>query len=359
MSQAKERITAFDFARALAIFGMVMVNYKLAMQAESGGPAWLQAIAGLFEGRASALFVVLAGIGVALMTSKARNSMSWELIPQIRNSLYKRAAFLFISGVLLLLIGWSADILHYYAVFMLVAAVLITVSDNIILVLFSIILVASQLFLVVFDYSKGWDSSFKEYMGFWTIEGFTRNLLFNGFHPIFPWLSFFLIGMWIGRKRWLNKENRSKLLVYSLSGTVVFESISFFLVKWTSPVLSKEAATYLFGTKPMPPTMLYVFSGICSAVAIIAICLYVVDKFENSLLTQAMIHTGQLSLTHYIGHVVIGIGFLMTVGYLENGSLSFAMAYGTVYFIISIIFSSLWRKWMKRGPIELIMRKWC
>lgn len=50
MSQAKERITAFDFARALAIFGMVMVNYKLAMQAESGGPVWLQAIAGLFEG---------------------------------------------------------------------------------------------------------------------------------------------------------------------------------------------------------------------------------------------------------------------------------------------------------------------
>lgn len=49
MSQAKERITAFDFARALAIFGMVMVNYKLAMQAESGGPVWLQAIAGLLR----------------------------------------------------------------------------------------------------------------------------------------------------------------------------------------------------------------------------------------------------------------------------------------------------------------------
>lgn len=49
--------------------------------------------------------------------------------------------------------------------FMLVAAVLITVSDNIILGLFSIILVASQLFLVVFDYSKGWDSGFKSRKG--------------------------------------------------------------------------------------------------------------------------------------------------------------------------------------------------
>ncbi|GMX65337.1 heparan-alpha-glucosaminide N-acetyltransferase domain-containing protein [Paenibacillus elgii] len=358
MSQAKERITALDFARALAIFGMIIVNYKLAMQAENGGPAWLQSIAGLFEGRASALFVVLAGIGISLMTSKARNSMNEELIRQSRNSLYRRAAFLFVAGVLLLLMGWSADILHYYAVFMLVAAVLITVSDNKILGLFSMILLTSQLFLVVFDYTQGWDSSFKQYTGFWTIEGFARNLFFNGFHPVFPWLSFFLIGLWIGRKRWLTQQNRSKVLLYSLSGTVVFETISFVLVRWNTPAFGK-AAYYLFGTKPMPPSMLYVLSGICSALAIIAICVYVVDKFEKSPLTQAIIHTGQLSLSHYIGHIVIGLGLLETVGYLENGKLSIAMSYGIVYFMLAIVFSAVWRRWMNRGPIELIMRKFC
>ncbi|KKO55412.1 DUF418 domain-containing protein [Paenibacillus sp. DMB20] len=359
MNQSKTRITALDFARALAIFGMIIVNYKLAMQAELSGPGWLQSIAGLFEGRASALFVLLAGIGVTLMTSKARSSMNGELIRQNRNSLCKRAAFLFIAGVLLMLMDWSADILHYYAVFMLVAAVLITASDHKILGLFSFILLASQLFLVLFDYSKGWDLSFKEYMGFWTLEGFLRNLLFNGFHPIFPWLSFFLIGMWIGRKHWLNKDNRSKVLLYSLLGTVVFESLSYLLIKRTSPILGNEAAHYLFGTKPMPPTMLYVLSGISSAVAIIAICLYVADKFAQSVLTQAVIHTGQLSLSHYIGHVVIGLGMLHITGYLENGSLVFAMAYGCLYFIIAIIFSHIWRKWMTRGPIELLMRKLC
>ncbi|MFD0713162.1 hypothetical protein [Paenibacillus sp. GCM10027626] len=180
---------------------MIIVNYKLAMQAESSGPAWLQAIAGLFEGRASALFVVLAGIGVTLLTSKARSSMNGELIHQNRNSFYRRAAFLFIAGMLLLLMDWSADIFHYYAVFMLVAAVLITVSDNIIL--------------------------------------------------------------------------------------------------------------------------------------------------------------GMFSLSHYIGHVVTGLGLLQITGYLENRSLAFAMMYGTSYFIIAIIFSYTWRKWMTRGPIELMMRKLC
>ncbi|TVX93395.1 DUF418 domain-containing protein [Paenibacillus agilis] len=359
MNQSKTRITAFDFARALAIFGMIIVNYKIAMQAEHSGPKWLQSIAGLFEGRASALFVLLAGIGVALMTSKARSSMSRELIRQSRMGLYKRAAFLFIAGVLLLFMEWSADILHYYAVFMLVAAVLITVSDRLIIVLFLTILSLSQVFLLLFDYSKGWNSNFTVYTDFWTLEGFARNLLFNGFHPLFPWLCFFLIGLWIGRKGWITNKNRSKLLLNALLGTVIFESMSYILVKWTSPSLGSEAALYLFGTKPMPPTMLYVLSGISSALAIIAVSLYIVDKWEKFALTQAIIYTGQLSFTHYYGHVVIGLGLLQLIGYLENGSLAFAVAYGSLYFVMAIAFSYMWRKQISRGPIELLMRKLC
>lgn len=355
MSQSKARITALDFARALAIFGMIIVNYKLAMQAEHSGSKWLQSITDMFEGRASSLFVVLAGIGVSLMTSKARASMNRDLLRQNRSSLFRRAAFLFVAGVLLLLMDWSADILHYYAVFMIAAALLMTVSDHIILGLFAVVLIASQLLLILFDYSEGWDLSFTAYTGFWTIEGFMRNLLFNGFHPLFPWLGFFLIGMWIGRKGWLNKHSRAKVLLFSLLGTVVVESLSFCVVKWTSPNLGDEAALYLFGTKPMPPTMLYVLSGTCSAVAVISICLYIVDKFGQSILTQAVIHTGQLSLTHYIGHVVIGLGLLEIMGDLENGSLVFAVTYGSLYFIAAIIFSYMWRKWMARGPIELLM----
>lgn len=301
MSQATQRITALDFARAWAIFGMIIVNDMLAMQAENDGATWLRKIAGLFEGRASALFVVLAGIGVSLMTANARSSNNKNIIRQSRNGLYRRSVFLFVAGMLLLLLGWSADILHYYAVFMLVASALITVSDNKILGLIAAILLSSQLFLALFDYCKGWDESFHEYLGFWTIEGFIRNLLLNGFHPIFPWACFFLIGMWIGRKQWLDRQTRPKLLIYSLLGTAVFEAISYFLIKWTSPVLDNEIANYFFATKPMPPTILYVLSGTCSAVAAIAISLYVVDKFGTFLLTQAFINTGQLSLSHYIG----------------------------------------------------------
>ncbi|NQX69241.1 DUF418 domain-containing protein [Paenibacillus alba] len=357
MSQSTERITALDYARAWAIFGMMIVNYKLAMQAENDGAAWLRAIAGLFEGRASALFVILAGIGVSLMCAKARTSMDKELIRRNRNSLLRRSAFLLATGLLLLLLGWTADILHYYAVFMLIASALITVSDNKILGLCAGTLLLSQIFLLVFDYSKGWDSSFHTYLDFWTIHGFIRNLTLNGFHPIFPWACFFLIGMWIGRKRWMNRENQSKLLLYALSGTVILEVLSYLLIHLTSAVLDKDSASFLFSTKPMPPTLLYVLSSTCSSLSIIAISLLVVHTFRDSLLTKAIIRTGQLSLSHYIGHVIIGLGFLEALGFLENGNLAFAVTYACVYFAAAILFSYVWRTWMQRGPVELLMRK--
>ena len=59
------RILGFDIARALAIFGMVIVNFKIAMEAQTGTHFWL-GFAQLFEGRASALFVILAGVGISL-----------------------------------------------------------------------------------------------------------------------------------------------------------------------------------------------------------------------------------------------------------------------------------------------------
>ena len=59
MSSASEpgavRLIGYDVARALAFFGMVLVNFKIVMGASGAGPAWLVDAAGLLEGRAAAV----------------------------------------------------------------------------------------------------------------------------------------------------------------------------------------------------------------------------------------------------------------------------------------------------------------
>ena len=80
-----QRVSGFDLARALAIFGMVIVNFKIAMNAETGSPLLMNFVK-LFEGRASALFVILAGIGVTFLTNKVRGSTDKILILKSRMS---------------------------------------------------------------------------------------------------------------------------------------------------------------------------------------------------------------------------------------------------------------------------------
>jgi len=63
------RIIGIDVARALAIVGMIIVNFKIAF-GDKGNYVY-KFFAGLFEGKAAATFVVLAGIGIAFMSNNA------------------------------------------------------------------------------------------------------------------------------------------------------------------------------------------------------------------------------------------------------------------------------------------------
>lgn len=120
MGKSANRILGFDIARALAILGMVIVNYKISMDAEGNGPDWLVTLTGILEGRASAIFVILAGIGISLSTKKARLKSTSS--KEYRKMIWRRSLFLFVLGILLMLMQWSADILHYYAFYMFIAS---------------------------------------------------------------------------------------------------------------------------------------------------------------------------------------------------------------------------------------------
>src|SRR5262245_18623590 len=61
------RVEGFDVARAVAIVGMVIVHFTSVLSYETTPPRLLELL-GLLDGRAAALFVLLAGIGVTLMT---------------------------------------------------------------------------------------------------------------------------------------------------------------------------------------------------------------------------------------------------------------------------------------------------
>lgn len=114
----KQRIIGFDLARAYAIFGMFIVNFNMVFGSYNDQSTVGQFLS-LFSGNSSTVFVILAGMGIALMTN--RDEYTIEEKHTLRNTILKRAGFLFFSGLLLNII-WPADILHFYGCYMFITA---------------------------------------------------------------------------------------------------------------------------------------------------------------------------------------------------------------------------------------------
>lgn len=93
----EKRIIGIDVARAFAVIGMIVVNFKIVFS--ENGLNWVQSFAHIFDGKVAAKFVVLPGIGLALMTNSAIKNNDKAKLKITRNRILKRALLLFIIGI--------------------------------------------------------------------------------------------------------------------------------------------------------------------------------------------------------------------------------------------------------------------
>ena len=355
----KDRVQGFDIARALAVFGMVIVNFKIAQEATSGS-AWMLQFAGIFEGRASALFVILAGVGVSFVTRKALSTGDPSLVHAARLSLIKRGLLLVVLGLAFTPI-WPADILHFYGFYFLVAAWVFPCSHRSLLGLVVVIAYAFPVLMFVVDYGKGWDWNTLEYHGFWTLDGMVRHILFNGFHPVIPWCSYLLFGLWLGRQDLSAGVQRTRLFVTAFVLWLATESVfNWFRHVFFNPVdwdMSAEDIGFLFSTEIIPPMPQYLLAAGSMAVMVIIACLFISERFAGNRCLQALYQTGQLALTLYVLHVLLGMGLMEAAGMLGGQSIGVSLLWSLGYCIFAVAFSVLWFRYFKQGPLEWGFRR--
>ncbi len=355
---ASRRIIGLDIARAFAIVGMVIVNFKVTMSAEDSGPQWLRTFAALFDGRAAATFVVLAGVGASLGSSRARNSDDPTLHRAARITLLKRALFLFVVGWAFFAV-WPADILHFYSVYLTIGALVLFVPDRRLLSLaFGAIMVALA-FIITLDPFENWNLDDYSYEGIATPSGFIRNLFFDGFHPVFPWVAFYLFGMWLGRSDLRDPAWRRTLAIRAAVVVAITEAAAWIVLgpKGTSlDDLDDESWRWLFSVEPIPPLPLYIAAGGGTAVLVILGAIWLGDRLSPKL-TEPFVSTGQLALSIYLGHVFVGMGILELMDRLENESLEWAVTTSLAFSLAAVLFSWAWRRRYRRGPLEWVMRR--
>ena len=350
------RIIGIDLARAIAVFIMVFVNFEMVLAVKDDVGA-LRIFFALLHGKGAALFVVLAGVGISLITKSARAHNDDQTIRRTQITLLKRAAFLFILGLLYLSL-WPADILHFYGVYILIAVLMIRRSSHSLWWGLITLILIYPLILTQVDYDTAWDWGLVEYSDFWTPIGFLRNLFINGFHPVIPWLAFVFAGLWLGRKDLLNSVFRRQLILRAGAVFIVTSLVSQRLLSQalSSNFLTSEDAIALFGTEPMPPLPLYMISAISLSFIIIGLSVALSEKYPHQRSIHILVISGQMALTHYVSHIVIGMLAIYILFGENSMSLKFTFYYALAFCVVSLVFSVLWRKRYPRDPMSKLMR---
>lgn len=326
---------------------MVIVNFKIAMGVPDQSTDWAGAIGGSLEGRAAATFVVLAGIGLGLAAQRAAGQ------PLVAITL-RRSAFLMVIGLLNSLI-FDADILHYYAVYFALGVFCLPLPRRWLAALIAVLIIGFLVLVFVLDYDAGWNWQTLTYSGFWTPDGFVRNLLFNGWHPVIPWLAFLLFGILLAKSD-LSKPRTQRLLIAGgLAVWLAAEALS-----WTlqSRLTGEWFELFdLVGTSPVPPAPLYMLAGGGFASAVIGLCLVLAAPLKAIGVLDAVTPAGRQTLTLYIAHILLGMGTLEALGMLGGQSAEAAFAAAVLFCLGAAMFAWMWSRRWKRGPMEMLMRR--
>jgi len=103
----------------------------------------------------------------------------------------------------------------------------------------------------------------------------------------------------------------------------------------------------------------YMITASSLAVFTISLSVYFSSKLSHTLFVKQIVSTGQLALSNYFFHVILGmLSIELIFGKLEHAfSIEFTVVYALVFSTLLVVFSHLWLKKFKRGPLEYIMRK--
>ena len=308
------RLVGLDVARCLALLGMVATHVLLEFTPE-GDLTFGQWLAG---GRASALFAVLAGVSLALMTG-ARHPVHGRERALLSVALTGRALLIAALGLALAAMASGlAIILTYYGVLFLLALPFVGLRVRSLAMLATAWVVLAPIFSHLVRPSlpeRGFASPALDQL---VDPGqLASELLLTGYYPAIPWLAYLLTGMALCLCDLRDRRLLVCLAVGGLALAVLTTQVSRAV---TDPAVSDLYARGMFGTTPADGTWSWLLlvaphsatpfdlaQTIGSSLFVIATCLLL----ERSLPVGGVVFlallfgAGTMTLTLYSLHVVM------------------------------------------------------
>jgi uncharacterized membrane protein YeiB len=372
------RLAGVDFARGLAVFGM--------FAAHVGPDPSVGGIVGhvmqLAQGRASALFAMLAGLSLAIMSGRqqpATGTAGRQAVVKIAI----RAVILFLFGTALTMTGTGVVvILAYYGVFFLMALPFTRLRAKPLAIVAAVTAVAGPILSFVVRKwlaGSGWDQLIASNDPIKMIGGDgVLQLLFTGGYPAVTWMPFVFAGMALGRLDLTAVATRIRLTIAGPLLALVAYGGSWIAVRVfggegaptgnvpeklgklgdmpemakdivAKGAVSTDSPTRLLVSSPHSGTPFEIIGAWGVGITVLVAVLVLAEKLPR--LCRPVTAVGSMSLTVYVGHVIA----IDALGVDSQSGSPLLVLLG--FIAAAIVFALVWSRFFRRGPLEFLLNK--
>ena len=349
------RLAGPDVVRAVALIGVVVMNYHgylILRDIESGGDysasGWLDELFDPWDGplstRFAATFVLVAGVGVTLLTRRVLGDAT--LIAEMRWRLIRRGVLLYVVGLLLDQIWPGTIIVYYGAMFILAAGIFTWRSRWITATGVAAVVAATSLRSWRFDRARdGHSTSWLTSPGDDSIRRYGFDVFVNGTHPLVPWFAFLCAGIVLGRA----------LVVPWWRRAAVAAGVGLVSVAWLLSALpATDLRAVVVSTNPLDRSAVYVASALGTALLAYASIDWLAGRFPDA--TDPLRRAGQLTLSLYLAHIVVFNLVVDWLGWVQPAGTGSALLLAAGFWIAAIALAGSWQRRFGRGPAEYVYR---
>ena len=398
----RSRIDGIDLARFLAIVGMMaahlLVNdsFDITQPSSLANPGAWPAV---FDGRSAALFGLLAGVSVAIV-SRRPLSLGGTNVPMLRLNLFARGVVIAGIGILLEEIQYAiAVVLTVYGFVFIALALVVRQGPRRLLGMAAVSMLLGTGSVMLAELVPG---------SVWEPNGVIIKVFVGGMYPLFIWVGYGLVGMAVMRmglhevslQRRMAAIGASVALAAYCLGAVVSRTLEHVELPGLSDLATGESqpsATDLGVPEIAPPVtdwryvmlsaeahsggLLDVIGSLGVAVAVLGACLMICRSGRVLRLTRPLRDAGAMPLTIYILHIltaaVVGkmlfwqkaefvdmlTGVLSTEGtdrelavqmltswLVETTLTKWVLLAASI--VLFPVFATLWRRRFAKGPAE-------
>ena len=391
MTSNIQRIPLIDTIRGIALFGILVFNiqtyalftfltpehvYMLQLDKPDSYAPLQFIFHTLVNGQFYTIYSFLFGLGFYMMKEKN------DQLGLNSNKLFKhRLWILLIFGLIHGLIFWFGDILHKYAILGFTLLYFNKKSIKTLfkwiagLMIFSVVLKITTTILMQDSNAPNpqeIDPIIKEVMNTWQHGSFMEVVslqklgvamlwfisIINGLSAATSILIMFIVGLIAGKINFFNRipELKGKLLKF-LS---IFLPISLLLKAFSA--LDIFNLQIFSNVPPIIRDLVFSVTNFIS-VPVLAVCYLIVLSLalhkNSSTFFKWIANAGKLGLTNYLMQTIICMFLFYGYGFGLSGKLTLFETFLCVIpiYIFQLIFSSIWIKYYKTGPVETLWRR--